>query len=117
MTTNHDRKIPLLIGGIVVAGVLLVGSVGVTAIAAGHARMGVFDGGPVRVQIQRGGPGDMFQRKLDGLRQGTNPGGPMRPGPRYVVPGGPGQMKPGMNPGGNVPSVPSPSPTDIPPAG
>lgn len=103
----RDRKIPLLIGGIVVAGVLLLGSLGATAVVAGHAKMGVFDNGPYRIEMKQGGP----DRGMFGPRGGFE--GPRKvvpqlpgSGPRGVIPGGPSTQG-----GGNGSPSPAPSPT------
>ncbi|WP_425953745.1 hypothetical protein [Xylanimonas sp. McL0601] len=95
---RRDPKIPLLIAGIVVAGLLLLASIGAAALVAGHARLGVLDGGPARVQPWPGGGGPGW-RGFDG---------PHRPdrgsdGPQGLVPRSGGDTK-----------TPAPTPTTIP---
>lgn len=100
MTTTRDRKIPLLIGGIVVAGGLLLASVGATAVIAGHAKMGVFDDRPTRIELRRSDDrstdrsersdhGEQMRRLMEGLmNQRRVPGGQSVPGD----PGVPGEQ-------------------------
>ncbi|QAY71282.1 hypothetical protein [Xylanimonas protaetiae] len=125
MSTTRDRKIPLLIGGIVVAGGLLLSSLGVTAVIAGHAKMGVLDDVPARVAMRRDGD-RATERGQRGVwhpfegrtseRSGTES---VHPGHRFgiVVPGTPGSgAERGATGSGNAPATPAPAPTDVPPA-